>query len=35
MVLGDNSKIGANAVVIHDVPEGKTVVGVAGRIIDN
>ena len=32
--LGDNSKVGANAVVTHDVPEGKTVIGIPGRIIN-
>lgn len=26
--IGDNVKIGANAVVLHDVEDGKTVVGV-------
>ena len=31
--LGDNSKVGANAVVTHDVPGGKTVVGVPGKVI--
>jgi len=30
--LGDNSYIGANAVVIKDVPPNSTVVGVPGRI---
>ncbi len=30
--VGDNSYIGANAVVIHDVPPNSTVVGVPGRI---
>lgn len=31
--IGDNSKIGANAVVIHDIPEGATAVGVPAKII--
>lgn len=30
--IGDNSYIGANAVVVKDVPENSTVVGVPGRI---
>ncbi|MDP1852752.1 MAG: serine O-acetyltransferase EpsC [Candidatus Omnitrophota bacterium] len=30
--VGDNSYIGANAVVIKDVPDNSTVVGVPGRI---
>lgn len=30
--IGDNAYIGANAVVIHDVPPNSTVVGVPGRI---
>ena len=30
--IGDNSFIGANAVVIRDVPPASTVVGVPGRI---
>lgn len=32
--LADNVKVGANAVVTHDVPEGKTVVGIPAKIID-
>lgn len=32
IVIGDNSYIGANAVVIKDVPSNSTVVGVPGRI---
>ncbi|MBN1793489.1 MAG: serine O-acetyltransferase [Candidatus Omnitrophica bacterium] len=32
IVIGDNARIGANAVVIRDVPEDSTVVGVPGRI---
>lgn len=32
ITVGDNSMIGANAVVIRDVPEHSTVVGVPGRI---
>ncbi len=32
IVIGDNSYIGANAVVIKDVPPNATVVGVPGRV---
>jgi serine O-acetyltransferase len=32
ITIGNNSYIGANAVVIHDVPPNSTVVGVPGRI---
>lgn len=31
--IGDNAKIGANAVVVHDVPANATVVGVPAHII--
>ena len=31
--IGSNSKIGANSVVINDVPEGATVVGIPGRVV--
>lgn len=33
ITIGSNSKIGANAVVIKDVPDGATVVGVAANIV--
>ena len=33
ITVGANSKIGAGAVVIHDVPPGCTVVGVPGRVV--
>jgi serine O-acetyltransferase len=33
ITIGDNSKIGANAVVNRDVPPNCTVVGVPGRIV--
>jgi serine O-acetyltransferase len=32
IIIGDNSYIGANAVVIKDVPQNSTVVGVPGRV---
>lgn len=31
--VGDNARIGANSVVLHDVPAGTAVVGVPGQII--
>lgn len=31
--LGDNSRVGANSVVIEDVPAGCTVVGIPGKIV--
>lgn len=33
IVVGDNAKIGANSVVLKDVPEGATVVGIPGKIV--
>lgn len=33
-VVGANAKIGSNSVVIREVPEGATVVGIPGRIIE-
>ena len=32
--VGDDARIGSNAVVIKDVPEGRTVVGIPGRIVE-
>ena len=32
--IGDGAKVGSNAVVVKDVPEGATVVGIPGRIVD-
>ena len=31
--VGENSKIGAGSVVLHEVPPGSTVVGVPGRVV--
>ena len=31
--IGDNSKVGGNSVVVRDVPENCTVVGIPGRIV--
>jgi len=31
--VGDNSKIGANSVVIHEVPPNSTVVGIPARAV--
>ncbi len=33
IVVGENAKIGSGSVVIHDVPDGATVVGIPGRAI--
>lgn len=33
IVLGDNVRVGANSVVVKDVPADKTVVGIPGRIV--
>ena len=32
IMVGDRSKIGAGSVVIHNVPEGATIVGIPGRV---
>lgn len=32
--IGDGAKIGANAVVINDIPAGKTAVGIPAKIIN-
>jgi len=33
VVISDNVKIGANAVVLHDLPEGVTAVGVPAKVV--
>lgn len=33
ITIGDHSKIGAGSVVLHDVPENSTVVGIPGRVV--
>ena len=35
ITVGDFAKVGSNAVVVKDVPHGKTVVGIPARIIDD
>lgn len=32
--IGEHARIGANAVVLHDVPAGKTAVGIPAKVID-
>ena len=34
ITIGDYSKIGANAVILKDVPANSTVVGIPGRIVE-
>jgi serine O-acetyltransferase len=33
ITLGDDSKVGAGAVVVHSVPPGATVVGIPGKVV--
>ncbi|MEW6132966.1 MAG: serine O-acetyltransferase [Pseudomonadota bacterium] len=33
IIVGRGARVGANSVVIHDVPEGMTVVGIPGRVV--
>lgn len=35
VVIGDHVKIGANSVVLKDIPNGSTVVGIPGRVVKN
>ena len=32
--IGNNVKIGANAVVLKNIPEGSTVIGIPGKIVN-
>lgn len=34
ITIGDHARIGANAVVTHDVPSGRTAVGVPATLLD-
>lgn len=33
LLVGNNARIGSNAVVVKDVPEGATMVGIPGRVV--
>jgi len=33
VALGDHSRVGANAVVVHDVPDGATVGGIPAKVL--
>lgn len=33
IVIGENAKVGSNSVVVKDIPDGATAVGIPGRII--
>jgi len=35
ITIGDDVKIGSGSVVVKSVPEGQTVVGIPGRVVDN
>ena len=33
ITIGDHTKIGANSVVLKDMPEGATIVGIPGKVV--
>lgn len=33
ITIGENSKVGAGSVVLHDVPDNSTVVGIPGKVV--
>jgi serine O-acetyltransferase len=33
VAIGDDCRIGANAVVVHDIPSGATAVGIPAKVI--
>lgn len=35
LLVGENARIGSNAVVVKDVPNGATVVGIPGRVVQS
>lgn len=35
ITIGDNCKVGANSVVLKNIPEGSTVVGIPGKIVQS
>lgn len=35
VIIGDNANIGANAVVLSDIPAGKTAVGIPAKVINS
>ncbi len=35
ITIGENSRVGANSVIISSVPAGKTVVGIPGKVVNN
>lgn len=34
IIIGDNVKIGANSVILNDAPDGVTIVGIPGKIVN-
>jgi serine O-acetyltransferase len=35
ITIGDDARVGANSVVVNQVPAGKTVVGIPGRVVED